>query len=71
MMAMNTQTGLLEVVVDEKGAVASASMAKPITPSYDAALTSAARDWRFTPAQKAGQPVRYRLLLEIVLRPQQ
>lgn len=71
MMAMNTQTGLLEVVVDEKGAVMSASMAKPITSSYDAALTSAARDWRFTPAQKDGQPVRYRLLLEIVLRPQQ
>lgn len=71
LMAMSTQTGLLEVVVDEKGAVTSATMAKPITPSYDAALTSAARDWRFTPAQKGGQPVRYRLLLEIVLRPTQ
>ncbi len=71
MMATTTQTGLLEIVVDEKGAVTSARMAKAITPGYDAALTSAARDWRFTPAQKDGQPVRYRLLLEVVLRPPQ
>ena len=71
MMATTTQTGLLEIVVDEKGAVTSARMAKLITPGYDAALTSAARDWRFTPAQKDGQPVRYRLLLEVVLRPPQ
>jgi tetratricopeptide (TPR) repeat protein len=70
-MAMATQTGLLEIVIDEKGSVVAAAMAKPITPPYDSALIAAARGWRFAPARKDGQPVRYRQLLEVVLRPQQ
>jgi len=70
-MALLIQTGLLEIVVDEKGAVQSARMAKAVFPTYDALLVTAARDWKFTPAMREGRPVRYRQLLEIVLRPQQ
>ncbi|MGE3707076.1 MAG: energy transducer TonB, partial [Vicinamibacterales bacterium] len=70
-MALLIQTGLLEIVVDEKGAVQSARMAKTVFPTYDALLVAAARDWKFTPAMREGRPVRYRQLLEIVLRPQQ
>jgi tetratricopeptide (TPR) repeat protein len=68
-MGLTTQTGLLEIVTDETGAVVTVRMAKTVTPSYDAALLSAARDWRFIPARRAGQPVWYRQFLEIVLRP--
>jgi TonB family protein len=70
-MALSTQAGLLEIVVDEKGSVLAASMAKAIYPAYDALLVAAAREWKFTPALREGRPVRYRQLLEIVLRPQQ
>jgi TonB family protein len=67
-MAVQTHIGLLEVVVDETGAVESARVLKSVTPSYDHSLTRAARSWRYTPAKRGGQPVRYRQVLEIVLR---
>ena len=70
-MAMATQTGRMEIVVDEKGAVTAVSMVKSIFPAYDSLLASAAKEWRYKPATREGRPVRYRLLLEIVLRPQQ
>ena len=70
-IAIMTLTGLLEIVIDETGAVASAAMAKPVTPGYDQALLQAARTWRYTPARRDGKPVRYRQVLEIVLRPSQ
>jgi TonB family protein len=68
-MATMTLSGLLEVVIDETGTVMSANMAKPVTPTYDQVLLQATRTWRFSPALKDGKPVRYRQVLEIVLRP--
>lgn len=62
-------TGLLEIVIDERGLVESAAIARSITPSYDEVLVQAALSWRFTPAKRDGKPVRYRQVLEIVLRP--
>jgi TonB family protein len=58
----------LELVVDETGTVTSAVLKKSLHPSYDAILLSAARRWKFRPATKEGVPVRYRKLLEIVLK---
>jgi TonB family protein len=64
-----TYRGMLDIVIDERGRVESASIARSVTPTYDEALVEAALAWRFSPARKDGQPVRYRQVLEIVLRP--
>jgi TonB family protein len=64
-----TFQGLLEIVIDERGTVESASIVRSVTPSYDEVLVQAALAWRFGPARKDGKPVRYRRVLEIVLRP--
>jgi hypothetical protein len=71
LVAQATFRGLIEIVIDERGAVETATMAKPVTPMYDDLLLQSARNWRYTPAKKAGRPVRYRQVLEIVLRPSQ
>jgi hypothetical protein len=64
-----TYTGTLEIIVDETGAVASAALATPVNPLYDQLLLSAAKRWRYRPAQRAGQPVKYRRAIAIVLSP--
>ncbi len=67
--ATASHSGLLVIVIDETGAVAETNIVKPIWPAYDQALRDIARTWRYRPATRAGQPVRYRQVLEIVLRP--
>ena len=62
--------GIVEVIVDERGAVESARLAESLADFYDAGLLEAARGWRFKPALRAGQPVKYRKLVEITMRPQ-
>jgi TonB family protein len=62
--------GVVQVVVDERGNVESAKMAQSLADFYDAGLLEAAKSWRFTPAQRNGQPVKYRKLVEITMRPQ-
>jgi TonB family protein len=61
--------GLLEVVVDERGDVRSAALAKSVHPKYDAGLLEAARGWKFRPATKDGVPVPYRTTIVIRLGP--
>jgi TonB family protein len=61
--------GTLEVVVDEKGNVASAAIRKPTTPGYDAVLLEAAKAWRYRPAIRNGAPVRYRAFIDVLLKP--
>jgi TonB family protein len=62
-------SGTLEIVIDENGAVSSAVLTEPVFPSYDQQLLQAARGWRYKPAQRAGQAVKYRRGLSIVLAP--
>ena len=61
--------GVLEVVIGEKGTVDSAILRDSVAVFYDDALLAAAMDWRFKPATRNGQPVKYRKLLEIVHAP--
>jgi TonB family protein len=61
--------GLLELTIDETGAVVSAILRKSIHPVYDPQLLKAARNWKFQPAMKEGAPVKYRDLMEIRLAP--
>ena len=61
--------GLLELVVDEAGAVTSAVLRRNIHPAYDRQLVEMARTWKFRPAMKDGVPVKYRMTIEIRLGP--
>ena len=49
--------------------VSSAVLTEPVYPSYDQQLLQAAKGWRYKPAQRAGQAVKYRRGLSIVLAP--
>jgi len=59
--------GLLEVVINEQGRVESPVMRRPVHPTYDRILLAATADWRFQPAVKDGEAVRYRKFFEIIL----
>ncbi|MEO7189828.1 MAG: energy transducer TonB [Vicinamibacterales bacterium] len=59
--------GLIEVVIDETGAVQSPQIRRSITPTYDVQLLEAARHWRFQPATLNGRPVPYRKSFEIIV----
>jgi TonB family protein len=59
--------GVLRVLIDRTGAVASATMPSGTRPAYDQALMRAARDWKFQPALKQGRPVSYLKIIEIHL----
>jgi hypothetical protein len=61
--------GALRLLIDESGAVVSATMPATTRAAYDQLLLRAARDWKFIPAQKQGVPVRYLKLIEIQLKP--
>jgi TonB family protein len=61
--------GVIAVVVDEKGDVITATVSKSVHPEYDEALIEKARTWKFRPAMKDGVAVRYRVGVEVMLRP--
>ena len=61
--------GRLEMVIDETGAVQTATLAAPIWPTYDGALLQAAKKWRYQPAIRNGKPVKYLRVLEINVDP--
>ena len=60
--------GALRLLIDQSGAVVSASMPESTRPDYDQLLLRAARGWKFAPARKNGAPVRYLKLIEVQLR---
>jgi len=67
LIAQQSFRGTLEIIVNEQGMVDSAGISKPSFPSYDADLLAATKAWRFRPATKKGEPVKYRLAVEIAL----
>jgi hypothetical protein len=67
LVAQQSFRGTLEVIINEQGFVESAGMSKPSFPGYDVDLISATKAWRFRPATKAGEPVKYRLGIEVQL----
>ena len=69
-LPVTARWGLLEVMISESGAVESARMARPIIGFYDAELVSAARHWKYRPALKDGQPVKFRWLMRISVNAQ-
>jgi TonB family protein len=65
----STFRGIVEVVVDERGAVESAAIRQSVNPLYDPDLLTTAKTWKFRPALRLGKPVKYRMMFEVVLQP--
>ena len=55
----STSAGILEVVIDEKGAVERAIIRESVLPLYDNLLIAATRNWRYQPARRQGISVKY------------
>jgi hypothetical protein len=64
-----TRAGVLELVVDETGAVERAVMRVGLGPRIDTIITDAAKRWTYQPARLDGRPVKYRKILQIDVRP--
>lgn len=57
--------GVLELVINEDGAVENATMRESVNPRYDAQLVIAAKSWQYKPAMLDGRPVKYRKMMQI------
>lgn len=61
--------GIIEVIVNEKGTVDSATMVVPVTNLYDKLVLVAASKWVFKPAVANGVPVKFRKRVQIKISP--
>jgi tetratricopeptide (TPR) repeat protein len=62
------RSGKIEVVIDETGAVETASMTATVSTAYDNLAIAAAKNWRFRPATLDGTPVKYRKVVQVTIR---
>ena len=60
--------GLLELVINEVGAVESAVMRSPVNPRYDSIVVGAAKGWKYSPATLNGTPVKFRKIIKISIK---
>jgi hypothetical protein len=60
--------GLIEILIDERGAVESAIIRQSISAKYDAIVLDAARTWRYRPASMNGVPVKFRKAVQITVK---
>lgn len=67
--AMQDFHGTLELLIDQTGAVISATMRTSAHPAYNQQLLRAAREWKFMPARHEGKPVRYLKIVDVHLKP--
>jgi TonB family protein len=62
------RNGKLEVVIDENGAVESATMTGSVNQNYDAMVLTATKAWRYRPATLNGVPVKFRKTVQITIK---
>lgn len=62
-----TSDVIAEVVVSAKGTVESVTVRQSTNSVLSALVSRAAKDWRYRPATKAGVPVRYRMMVKLVV----
>lgn len=60
--------GVIEIVIDETGAVIASAITTSVSAFYDVELTQSAKTWRYQPATKGGRPVKFRRLLSVLSR---
>jgi TonB family protein len=70
MKRLPRKRGLLEVTIEPTGYVGSVVMRESVNPNYDRLAIEAARGWRYQPATKDGQPVRFVKAIGIELKPE-
>ncbi len=61
-------SGVYEVIIDEQGRVESVVVRTSIQAAYDRDLIAATAQWRYQPALKDGQPVKFRKMIEVSAR---
>jgi hypothetical protein len=64
-----TYTGSIEVLIDETGSVVGANIREKINVIYDPLIVAAAAKWKYRPALRNGQPVKYRKVIPVTLKP--
>jgi TonB family protein len=60
---------LLDIIIDESGAVEAATIASPPHQTYDKLVLGATKTWQYQPATLDGAPVKYRKRIQIALVP--
>jgi TonB family protein len=65
--ALFDNKGMIELLIDETGRVVQATIVESINPRYDPLLLRAAAGWKFVPAQKNGQAVKFRYRIGLQL----
>jgi TonB family protein len=63
------RSGQLEIVIDETGAVESASIVASVDPRYNALVLGAAKSWKYRPATVDGVPVKFRKRIQLTITP--
>ena len=63
-------TGVVEVVISEKGLVEEASTVVSIGQAYDDLVRAATSRWQYYPARADGKPVKFRKRIQITVSPQ-
>lgn len=61
------RTGVLFIVIDERGGVESAIITEPLDRTYDSMVLVAARTWTYQPAKRNGAPVKYRKRIQLTV----
>jgi TonB family protein len=68
MDALPDKRGVIELIINEEGKVESAVIRQSVTAGYDELLLAATRNWRYTPAAKDGQPVKFVKRIAVVIQ---
>jgi TonB family protein len=62
-----SKRAVLEIVINESGAVESATMRDHISPAYDKQVLAAAATWRYRPATVNGTPVKFSKMIGVTV----
>jgi len=57
--------GILEIIIDENGDVEAATIRTSVNPVYDRLVLATAKSWKYKPATLAGEPVKFRKLIQL------
>jgi TonB family protein len=60
--------GVLRIIIDELGQVESAYIVQSVSASYDSSLLAATKSWKYRPATRNGEPVKFQKIIGVVLR---
>jgi TonB family protein len=60
--------GVIRIIIDERGMVESAYIVQSVNPTYDQQLLTATKSWKYRPATRNGEPVRFQKIIGVVLR---